>query len=412
MRRLWLIVLFSSLLLALPFLYYGSFPEVKASLGIHQGDLILNDDNVTIIEGYFEINGSIHVEDNATLILRNAVVNFTMSGSGIYMQDPANGNPRLQAENTEIVGNTDNRFCHNSSATFSNLTGNVYFYFSEEASGSFVNSTFSGFQTRDSSTVTVSNSTLQYITITVYNGNASVVNLSPGFFDRWNFQEDCSVAFNPQTKAPEVVFNQTTINNWSFSFQDDSTVTITKCELIHLHTNMNTTMYPTARVDAYDSIIDTVELYNSAIVALTNTTYALLRPYGSTKVYVYWYLDVQVLDDSPAPEQGVESANVTAVFSNETLVEQALTGVDGWTRLTLMEKMTNATGDYPVGTYTVNATYLSYSSGAIVNMTENQAITLTLEGFVIPEFPTFLVLSLFLMATLLTVIVYKRKYTG
>jgi len=103
-------------------------------------------------------------------------------------------------------------------------------------------------------------------------------------------------------------------------------------------------------------------------------------------------------------------ANVTAVFSNGTLAKQALTGVDGWTRLALMEKMKNATGDYPVGTYSINATYLSYSSGATANMTENQAITLTLEGFIIPEFPSSLILLLLMTAALFAVIVYRRKH--
>jgi sugar lactone lactonase YvrE len=383
-------------------------PPANAS-GIYQGDLILQGNNVTTIEGRFDINGSIIIEENATLILKNALINFTDSGFGIHMQDAANGNPRLQAENTQITGNSDNRFYDNSSATFSNLTGNVYFYFDEDSSGSFVDSAFSGFQARASSSVTVSNSTVEYLTVTMYNGNASIVNLSPGFFDHWDFQENCSVAFKPQTEAPEVVLNQTTVNDWSFSFQGNSTATITRSELIHLHTNMDTTMYPTARVEAYDSNINTVELYSSAIVTLTNTTCAQLKPYQSTAVYVYWYLDVQVLDDSPNPRQNVQPANVTAAFSNGTLAEERLTASDGHTRLTLMEKMTNATGNYPVGSYTVNATYLFYYSGSTVNMTGNQTIILILEDLVIPEFPSFLTVLYFAMATLAAAITYRHR---
>lgn len=49
-------------------------PIVGASSdGVYQGNLILNGNNVTLIEGRFDINGSIIVEENATLILRNAV---------------------------------------------------------------------------------------------------------------------------------------------------------------------------------------------------------------------------------------------------------------------------------------------------------------------------------------------------
>jgi hypothetical protein len=403
MRKLLFVILVSVLLLSLYLVRSEGILNVEASADIYQGDLILDYNNVTIIEGYFGINGSIHVKDNATLILRNAVINFTKYGSGILLRYPANGNPRLQAENTEIAGHTYSHLYDNSSATFSNVTGNAYFQFYDETSGSFVDSTLDGVNAREDSTVTVSNSTLQYLDVTMFHGNASLANLSPGFYNHWDFQENCSVTFTPQTEAPELIVNQTTVNiGWSFSFQGNSTATISKCEL-YVHAN------GWSVVDARDSIISTVELYESAIATLTNTTYTLLRPFGSTEVYVYWYLDVQVLDDSPAPGQSVQSANVTASFSNGTLVGHALTGMDGWTRLILMEKMTNATGDYHVGTYTVNATYSPYSNGTSLNMIGNQAITITLEGFVIPEFPSFLMLSLFAIATLLAVIAYKRK---
>jgi len=403
MRKLLFVVLISVLLLSLYLVRSEGILNVEASAGIYQGDLILDDNNVTIIEGYFEINGSIHVNDNATLILRNAVINFTQYGSGILLRYPANGNPRLQAENIEIVGQTYSHIYDNCSAIFSNVTGNASFQFYDETNGSFVNCTLNGVNPRENSTVTVSNSTIQYVDVTMYYANASLADLSPGFFNLWDFQENCSVTFTPQTEAPDFVLSQTTVNDWAFSFQGNSSATISKCEL-YVHTN------GWSVVDARDSIISTVELYESAIATLTNTTYTLLRPYGGSEVYVCWYLDVQVLDDSPTLGQSVESANVTASFSNGTLAGHTLTDVDGRTRLILMEKMTNATGNYPVGNYTINATYLSYSSSATVNMTESKAMALTLEGLVIPEFPSFLVLSVFAMATLLAVITYKGKW--
>jgi hypothetical protein len=77
--------------------------------------------------------------------------------------------------------------------------------------------------------------------------------------------------------------------------------------------------------------------------------------------------------------------------------------------MTLTEKMTNYTDDYPVGTYTINATYLPYSNSVPINMTRNRVVTLTLEGFVIPEFPSFLILPLFMVITLLGAAIGKRK---
>ena len=56
---------------------------------------------MTSIEGRFDINGSILIEDNATLILRDAVLNFTQSHSYEFrmnLQNPFDGNPRLIVE--------------------------------------------------------------------------------------------------------------------------------------------------------------------------------------------------------------------------------------------------------------------------------------------------------------------------
>jgi hypothetical protein len=410
MRKLTSVILFFALALS-PFLSRSeNILDAKALADVYQGDLILDDNNVTIIEGYFGINGSIYVKENATLVLRNAAINFTAPNTSIHMGDPMNGNPRLQVENTGFVGlHSDNRFYDNSSATFSNLTGNAYFYFNGQSSGSFADSNFSGFQARESSMVNVSNSALEYLDLVTYHGNASLVNLSPGFFDHWGFQENCSVVSTPQTEAPKVVLDETTVNNWAFSFQGNSTARIANCDLNSLHATMNTTIYPNARVDAFDSKIDTVEIYYSAIVTLTNTTYVDLDPSESSEIYVYWYLYVQVIDDSPSPGQSIESANVTASFANGTIAEQSLTDVDGWTRMTLMEKMTNETGNYPVGTYVVNASYLSYSNTVFVNMTGDLVVTLILEGFVVPEFPSLLILPLSMVGIFLAVVIQKRK---
>ena len=79
-------------------------------------------------------------------------------------------------------------------------------------------------------------------------------------------------------------------------------------------------------------------------------------------------------------------------------------------RLTLIEKIMNETGEYPVGNYTVEAVYDTYSADRSVNMTENQHIALQL-SFIIPELPTFFVLPLFMVATLLAALAYRRKLT-
>ncbi len=127
---------------------------------------------------------------------------------------------------------------------------------------------------------------------------------------------------------------------------------------------------------------------------------------GESEVFVSWYLFVTVVDSLI---QKVPLANVTVTFPNATLAESKFTDAEGWARFTLLEKIMNVTGAYPVGNYTVEATYDTHSDATTVNMTQSQQITLTLTDFVIPEFPSLLIPPLFMIATLLAVIVYRRK---
>jgi carbohydrate-selective porin OprB len=120
---------------------------------------------------------------------------------------------------------------------------------------------------------------------------------------------------------------------------------------------------------------------------------------------VSWYLGVKVVDSHGT---AVGSANVTAGNSTAPVVESKLTDANGLTRLTLMQKMINATGSYPVGNYTVTAKYGEYIGQEFVNMTGDQSITISLP-FTVPEFPSVLVLPAFIAATLIAVAAFKRK---
>lgn len=106
MSRIAVIILFSFLLMCVGLAWKTDISTVAAFPDIYQGNLVLTDNNVTTITGRFDINGSIIVEENATLVLTNAVVNFTQSDMYQYnvtLGNPSNGNPRLQAENDDNV---------------------------------------------------------------------------------------------------------------------------------------------------------------------------------------------------------------------------------------------------------------------------------------------------------------------
>jgi parallel beta-helix repeat protein len=398
MRRIVFVVLVFSLLIGLTFVQNGNIQAVKASSSIHQGDLILAGNNVTTIENKrFDINGSIIVEENATLILKNAIINFTQTKNYEYKMDfrnPANGNPRLQALNSTLTSKFLFAvvFHDNSSAIIREITTlkcyleafdystvdvldstvvNLWAY--EHSVLTVANSTITAtLRGSDYSTVSASHCTTKYVdtwgrpTINISNSNitynllpqlksvnCSVTGLNPGLFQSWNSLQDCSVVEAAEGFAPNITLLDTQILGWSLFFLGSSNATVRNSKLRYLYA------------------------VGSSTVNVCNSTYSYRGIEQSARVYVYWYLGVHVVDSI---DQDVPCANVTAAYANATVASMP-TDANGWARLTLMEKMVNATGEYPVGNYTVEATYLSYSANTTVKMSGNEEITLALEGF-------------------------------
>jgi len=422
-------------------------PDVKASLDIYQGDLILTDNNVTVIEGRFDINGSIFVEDNATLVLKNAILNFTQEEYfqfTMIFRNPANGNPRLQVENATIASSgyaLEIDLYGNSSASVSNLTApTVYLYGYGSSVMAISNSTILrvggmysavvslsncdllfAVEARDDSSFSIFNCTLQilqayssridvlnstikdYVALVTFPANCTVDGLEPGFFDYWDFQQNCSVLTAPGGWASNLTLTDTQVEGWGFEIYEDSNVTISNSELQRIYAP------DFSDVSVYNSAIMSLKAFVSSRFWLVNSTSNLYDIRDQSEVYICWYLDVHVIDSIG---QDVPSASVTATYPNATIAESKLTNAIGWARLTLMEKKMNATGEYVIGNYVVEATYESHSNSTETGMmTENKQITLALKDFVIPEFPSLLILPLFILATLSAAIVCKRKRT-
>jgi hypothetical protein len=467
MRKLMSVILVSCLLVTLLFLGKENIPPVQASPDIYQGDLVLAGNNVTAIEGRFDINGSIIVEENATLHLKNAVLNFTQSENRQFdmaFQNPLNGNPRLMIENATITSEyvLYVNLHANSSVVGDNLssTNRITVLAYDDSFISLSNSSFgSDFLAYDSSIITMSDSSFKFLnghdysniaitncTITanlnvhgnstvnamdctidnvhsqVFSVNCSFNNLQQGIVRYWNLRLNGSVMLAPTGWTPNITLLNTGVDNWSFMPNGSSNVTISNTKLAFLwsYGSASTSVYnSTIRswIDAngfstcylYDTTIENFAQSNeNSTIWLVNSTYYSTRFYDSGRIYVSWYLGVNVIDSI---DQDVPSANVTATYPNATVVESRWADANGRAKFTLLEKMMNATGEYPVGNYTVEATYDIYSDVTTVNMTENQQIILTLADFVIPEFPSFLVPPLLMIATLAAVIAYKRKQT-
>lgn len=446
MRRL--VIAFLTLILLAIFVSIRKevVPTVEASPDIHQGDLVLQGNNVTIIEGRFDINGSIIVEENATLILRNAILNFSQTEDyefNMTFWNPAIGNPRLQVDNATITSNDYYQgifLYENSSAQIDGLTTVKSRFFLEDSSlASFSNSVLSWgifamnnatlnacnssiqyIWAWDKSSVNVSNSTIaSYVDIFAQSANLSIVGLRPGHVSFWSFQDNCSVVAAPNGLVSNVVFENTDIGDWSFEWQGFANVTISDSRLrqitirdsvvLSVHNSYVSIIlsHDNSVANIYDSTNNQIQLFDYSKIWLMNSTSDYYSIQYLSEVYVCWYLDFHVVDSIG---QNVPSATVTATYPNATLADWRLTDASGWTRLTLMEKMMNATGEYVIANYFVEATYESHSNSTeTMMMTGNRQITIPLP-FIIPEFPSFLILSLFMITTLLAVIVYKRKH--
>lgn len=444
-RRLGSIILLSSLLLALSFVYYGGSPEVKASPDVYPGDLVLTGNNVTIIEGGFEINGSIIVEENATLILRNAVLNFAQTMSyqfNITFLNPANGNPRFFAENATINSAYYQRIYlyGNSTASINKLTvGTTSRCIIETYDSSVMwitNSTLDYIYPDGNSTVNISHSVVSSTIITYENSNLNLLNcttsvviandnsavnasdstidevrpggiwinssisgLKPGFVNSWSFELNCSVV---GLRFSKFTLTNTEVGYWSFSFAGTSNVTVSDSDLWDFRIEG-----PSVASVNDSSLAGSLQSYGNAKTWFVNSTATSYNINDASETYICWYLDVHVVDSIG---QDVPSANVTATYPSATAVESELTDVNGWARLTLMEKLMNATGEYPIGDCTIETVYETYSNSTAMNMINNQIITLMLPELVIPEFPSFLFLPLFVMATLLAVITCRKKH--
>jgi len=400
-------------------------PYVEYDL-VHQGDLILTGNNMTTITGRLDINGSIIVEENATLVLTNAVVNFTQSDMYQYnvtLRNPSNGNPRLQAENSTITSghNMLVLLYGNSTASASNLTlaySNVLLYsydssvidfsksqiyslyvFDDGVKATLLASEINYAYIMGNSHVSFSDSSLDNLQIRTRYGNFSISDLKAGTYTSWNYLLNCSILIAPGGYAPNVTLSNSQLNDLEFILSDSN------------GTISNTTLalqeYGSCSVRALDCAITYLGIHDSSTIWIVNPeTVYYGEMMGSFKIYLLYYLDVHVLD---SVGQNVSSANVIAFYSNLTSADSRHTDTGGWARLTLMEKMMNATGQYLVGNYSVSANLGVYSNDTTVNMTGNQQITLKLEGLLVPEFPQFLILPLLMMAIPLVVLVCKKR---
>jgi hypothetical protein len=388
MKRVMFVLFF--LLLTAGLIQNRAIVSVEASPDIYQGDLILNGNNVTVIEGRFDINGSIIVEENATLILRNALLSFTQIKDqqfNITFRYPVDGNPKIVLENSTIATNDYwlvMNFFGNSTALISNLTASkLWIDCDDNSSIAMLDSIIPGVEIGGDGAIELSNCTISdefyadenanvrllncnvmYVGLTgesdvlvsestisggvgfhLWSVNCSISELKPGFFSYWNFLINCSVVTTPSSWAQNLTLVDSNVGGWSFWLYDFSNVTVSKSEIrvISLWSGTSASIFDSSiTISAWGTDDTIMRIYNSSIYRLepresarfwqVNSTVSIYDIREESEVYVCWYLDVQVIDSIG---QDVPAANVTATFPNATTAESKLTDIDGWARLTL-----------------------------------------------------------------------------
>jgi hypothetical protein len=441
----------------------------EASPDVFQGDLVIDGSNVTVIEGRFDINGSIVVMGNATLVLRNALVNFTQIMNrqfNVSFLNAADGNPRLNVENVTVSSGTNAIewfLRENSTASISGLdmpsmsniitvndavvsvedshldqfwanghsivtvadssaTVGVNGYDSSRVS--IDNCSLGHVYSLSSSNVTVTNTNLTALDYSAYSysssANASILGLKPRHVEYWNLKVNCSAVTGLGGEVPDFTLLNTEVSSWGFTFEGNSNVTVVESNLGYFQLgdsavaylnysviNQSLFMYDNSSAYFYQSNVtgnalcrqnSSIWLYQSTISTPTINDQAI--------VLDCWFLDVQVKDGA---DNNVPGANVTAKNQATGRTQMQVTDQNGVTRLLLAEKVRNATGNFTISDYAIQAAYETHSNSTSVNVVGDQELTITLGDLVIPEFPLPLVILLIATGSPMIAYAAKRK---
>lgn len=308
----------------------------------HEGDLVLDNNNVTIIENcLFTIHGMLVVTNNATLIVRNATIKIlhdvdTKEFYTIHLYD---GTPRIYLYNSTITSNYEEKgtinLFNNSTATVHNSTieelnsfgdsSSVTIYDSvantvhirKNSTGTFYNSGIGRLQASDSSTSQIFNSTINWAEIrkkpTIEFENSTIHELTfegesidcqiselvPGKLDCWNFYDDCHVTIHEEGGAPNVSIEESMINKWELWLWGQSNATILKSKIGNFFVHDNSTAMfrnstiqwiqssHTTTIIVYNSTLEDLAAIDNSIVMIYNSTVDEPRAYYDSRIYLF-----------------------------------------------------------------------------------------------------------------------------
>ena len=334
---------------------------------IYQGDLFITGNTVfSIVDQHFEINGSIYVEDNATLCLNNAILNFTQQRKyqhSLILQSPSGGRPHFKSINSTITSNyfqinwfwddfevqiSDSMI--NSSAialwahsippsycpTVSIANSTIYIFYDLGAGSNqtiynsniyaqigskwnYINvsaSRYFHFSAGRGLNGAMSNSNVSLLLIsTAGTGEVSINNVAPGFFEYWNYYSNATLI---NAEGPNMTLTNTTVDNWKFIFSDPLDVTLNNSTFYKLE--MNPSVREEGSMTLIDSHVQELEIpwatYDYYNVSINGLEPSFFEEWNSKTT------DLINIRGGSYPEYGY-----TTRFPNVTLIG---TQVDGW----------------------------------------------------------------------------------
>jgi len=457
------IVLCVFAVLAVMSLLPGSFQSYGIEPSVHQGSILVGGNDVMVIEGPFSINGSIVIVGNATLIVRNADVNFLQKKSqqwNITLRDPKGGRPRLSVENAMIrsdyllglvlYGNssasisgllspkTPVSLYGDSSTVIDNSTLH-YFYSNEQSSADITDSIVSNGYTRGTAKATYAHCALDafwceggsaefvgcevdYVGLQIVSANVTIRGLKGGHISYFEPRTNTSLQIAPGGSVPDLVLRDTEILSWVFHTYETTNLTISDSELGGLlameqttATISNCSSDVSNHVDirhestayVFSSTFDRATARHTSTIWLVDSLCSVYEPLDQGRICApAWVLEVHVQDSQG---RDVPNAVIRAVSSLDPNLSPQQTDGSGRARLILAEVIRDINGSKPVGMYEVTAQYGVYTSRSSLEMKNHATLDFKLEGLVIGELDSVPVV---LCLTVMLPVLYLTKGRG
>jgi hypothetical protein len=258
-------------------------------------------DTYTIENGHYLLNDTITIKENATLIIRNAVLEFNMTSSPIlYTYDNATIDI-LNASISHVLGYFYAYFYDKTSSAISDSTflGSSYFYFYDTSTTFIANSKAYRFRAYDNATVTIADTGAQYFYCYGFSKGSIIssqisylyVYDSSSVFIADSIVSDRTTIEFERNSSLSLALPRGNVDHWSL--YDDNVVTVAYINLTIMNTRVSpwtVYCYDTSIISIAHSAIETLGAYGNSTVLLDNCT--------ASYVYVNDYCSVTLIDSA------------------------------------------------------------------------------------------------------------------